>query len=81
MYVIKNLVPDMNNFYQQYKSIQPWLQRNEDQFGRISDYKSEHLPLESWDAQFFWLFDTSNVKEFHTDSIVWWNEWDYQSIT
>ena len=34
MYVIKNLVPDMNNFYQQYQSIQPWLQRNnEDQLG------------------------------------------------
>lgn len=29
MYVIKDLVPDMNNFYIQYKSIQPWLQRNE----------------------------------------------------
>jgi len=26
MYVIKDLVPDMNNFYQQYRSIQPWLQ-------------------------------------------------------
>ncbi|CAL8138222.1 unnamed protein product [Orchesella dallaii] len=29
MYVIKDLVPDMNNFYIQYKSIQPWLQRND----------------------------------------------------
>lgn len=27
MYVIKDLVPDMNNFYNQYQSIQPWLQR------------------------------------------------------
>lgn len=27
MYVIKDLVPDMNNFYAQYKSIQPWLQK------------------------------------------------------
>jgi len=26
MYVIKDLVPDMNNFYSQYRSIQPWLQ-------------------------------------------------------
>ncbi|KAA8491137.1 Succinate dehydrogenase iron-sulfur subunit [Porphyridium purpureum] len=26
MYVIKDLVPDMSNFYAQYKSIQPWLQ-------------------------------------------------------
>ncbi|XP_059619974.1 succinate dehydrogenase [ubiquinone] iron-sulfur subunit, mitochondrial [Phlebotomus argentipes] len=29
MYVVKDLVPDMNNFYKQYKSIQPWLQRND----------------------------------------------------
>jgi len=27
MYVVKDLVPDMNNFYAQYKMIQPWLQR------------------------------------------------------
>lgn len=27
MYVVKDLVPDMNNFYNQYRSIQPWLQR------------------------------------------------------
>jgi len=29
MYVVKDLVPDMNNFYQQYRSIQPWLQAEE----------------------------------------------------
>lgn len=27
MYVVKDLVPDMTNFYKQYQSIQPWLQR------------------------------------------------------
>jgi succinate dehydrogenase (ubiquinone) iron-sulfur subunit len=26
MYVIKDLVPDMGNFYEQYRSIEPWLQ-------------------------------------------------------
>jgi succinate dehydrogenase (ubiquinone) iron-sulfur subunit len=26
MYVLKDLVPDMTNFYEQYKSIEPWLQ-------------------------------------------------------
>ena len=26
MYVVKDLVPDMSNFYAQYKSIKPWLQ-------------------------------------------------------
>ena len=29
MYVVKDLVPDMNNFYDQYKSVQPWLQLKE----------------------------------------------------
>ncbi|XP_043272240.1 succinate dehydrogenase [ubiquinone] iron-sulfur subunit, mitochondrial-like [Venturia canescens] len=29
MYIVKDLVPDMNNFYTQYKNIQPWLQRND----------------------------------------------------
>ena len=29
MYVIKDLVPDMTNFYKQYKSIQPWLKRKD----------------------------------------------------
>ncbi|CAL7947410.1 unnamed protein product [Xylocopa violacea] len=27
MYIVKDLVPDLTNFYNQYKSIQPWLQR------------------------------------------------------
>ena len=30
MYVVKDLVPDMTNFYQQYKSIKPWLIQNSD---------------------------------------------------
>jgi len=29
MYVIKDLVPDMGNFYEQYRSIEPWLQPSE----------------------------------------------------
>ncbi|XP_043491125.1 succinate dehydrogenase [ubiquinone] iron-sulfur subunit, mitochondrial-like [Polistes fuscatus] len=29
MYIVKDLVPDLNNFYNQYRSIQPWLQRND----------------------------------------------------
>ncbi len=30
MYVVKDLVPDMQNFYDQYKSIKPWLQQKEE---------------------------------------------------
>mmetsp|Transcript_31204 Transcript_31204/g.50067 ORF Transcript_31204/g.50067 Transcript_31204/m.50067 type:complete len:273 (-) Transcript_31204:38-856(-) len=29
MRIVKDLVPDMNHFYEQYTSIKPWLQRNE----------------------------------------------------
>ena len=29
MYVIKDLVPDLDNFYEQYRSIEPWLQASE----------------------------------------------------
>ena len=30
MYVVKDLVPDMNQFYEQYRSVQPWLQRDDE---------------------------------------------------
>jgi len=30
MYVVKDLVPDMNLFYEQYRSIEPWLQKRND---------------------------------------------------
>ncbi|KAG5895973.1 hypothetical protein JTB14_027973 [Gonioctena quinquepunctata] len=41
MYVVKDLVPDMNNFYKQYKSIEPWLQRKDDgvkKTGEVQQY-------------------------------------------
>ncbi len=31
MSVVKDLVPDMNNFYRQYSSVQPWLQSSQDE--------------------------------------------------
>jgi succinate dehydrogenase (ubiquinone) iron-sulfur subunit len=30
MYVVKDLVTDLSNFYEQYKSIKPWLQADKD---------------------------------------------------
>merc|ERR1712122_263962 len=44
MYVIKDLVPDMNNFYQQYRSIQPWLQNEANSSG---DKKGQLQNLQS----------------------------------
>ena len=40
MFVIKDLVPDLTNFYTQYKSIMPWLQK-----------KSKSLPGEKESIQ------------------------------
>jgi len=40
MYVVKDLVPDMNNFYDQYKSIEPWLQSKQADSG---DRSKEHI--------------------------------------
>ena len=39
MHVVKDLVPDMNNFYDQYKSIKPWLQQK----GEKKELKKENL--------------------------------------
>lgn len=36
MYVIKDLVPDMDNFYEQYRSIEPWLKSKK---GKAADQK------------------------------------------
>jgi len=41
MYVVKDLVPDMNNFYAQYKEIEPYLQREgKQEFGKVAHYQS-----------------------------------------
>lgn len=39
MFVVKDLVPDMNNFYEQYRSIQPWLQRKDESDVQATDKK------------------------------------------
>jgi len=46
MYVIKDLVPDMNNFYQQYRSIQPWLQKSDDGSGEHGQFQNLQSPTD-----------------------------------
>jgi len=40
MYVIKDLVPDMNNFYAQYRSIEPFLKQKDDDLIGKENYQS-----------------------------------------
>jgi succinate dehydrogenase (ubiquinone) iron-sulfur subunit len=41
MYVLKDLVPDMSNFYEQYRSIEPWLQAPPKEPGQ-AEYLQSH---------------------------------------
>ena len=41
MYVVKDLVPDMTNFYAQYKSIEPWLKKKDESDKGAQFYQSE----------------------------------------
>ena len=41
MYVVKDLVPDMTNFYAQYKSIEPWLKKKDESQMGIEFNQSE----------------------------------------
>merc|ERR1712193_581277 len=47
MYVVKDLVPDMTNFYAQYKSIEPWLKKKDELTSVDTEgpapYGKEHL--------------------------------------
>lgn len=46
MFVVKDLVPDMNNFYEQYRSIQPWLQRTDEVDASSGDKKQNLQGIE-----------------------------------
>ena len=76
MYVIKDLVPDMNNFYQQYKSIQPWLQRNdEDQIGsgekQLLQSTEDRAKLVSFLNIIFTSSNRISNSSAFTDSFLW----------
>ena len=41
MFIVKDLVPDLTNFYAQYKSIEPWMQKkNQDKTFKKENYQS-----------------------------------------
>jgi len=39
-YVLRDLIPDLTNFYSQYKSIEPWLKRNDETSVKTENYQS-----------------------------------------
>jgi hypothetical protein len=65
MYVIKDLVPDMNNFYTQYQSIQPWLQRKDEKKSGNQQY------LQSVDDRKKLASVTNSCSSFEFHVTVW----------
>ncbi|CCI44712.1 unnamed protein product [Albugo candida] len=41
MFVMRDLVPDMNNFYDQYRSIKPWLQSDSNKSSKVEHLQSK----------------------------------------
>lgn len=72
MYVVKDLVPDMTNFYNQYTSIQPWLQRkNEKTEGKG---KAEYLQSTDDRAKLDGLYECILCACCSTSCpSYWWN--------
>ena len=75
MYVIKDLVPDMTNFYQQYKSIKPWLQqdeKNKPKDGKENiQTKEERAKLEDMDKCILCACCSTSCPSY------WWNSDKY----
>ena len=75
MYVIKDLVPDMTNFYQQYKSIKPWLQQKQENVPKNGkeniQSKEEREKLEDMDKCILCACCSTSCPSY------WWNSDKY----
>jgi|EP01083_Nonionella_stella_P070709 succinate dehydrogenase (ubiquinone) iron-sulfur subunit len=74
MYVIKDLVPDMSNFYEQYRSIQPWL-KNDD--GKVEG-QAEYLQTKEDRAKLDGMYECILCACCSTSCpSYWWNSDTY----
>tara|TARA_B100001093_G_scaffold440707_1_gene441385 strand:- start:125 stop:847 length:723 start_codon:yes stop_codon:yes gene_type:complete len=75
MYVVKDLVPDMTNFYQQYKSIKPWLiqkDENKPKTGKENiQSKEDRALLEDMDKCILCACCSTSCPSY------WWNSDKY----
>jgi len=73
MYVIKDLVPDLNNFYAQYKSIEPWLKQKSER-----DPTKENLQTKEDRAKLDGLYECILCACCSTSCpSYWWNQDKY----
>ena len=75
MYVVKDLVPDMTNFYQQYKSIKPWLIQKDENKPKTGEEniqsKEDRALLEDMDKCILCACCSTSCPSY------WWNSDKY----
>jgi len=72
MYVVKDLVPDMTQFYKQYKSIQPWLQSTPPEDGKEHIQSiEERRKLDGWYECILCACCSTSCPSY------WWNQDQY----
>jgi len=82
MFVVKDLVPDMSNFYDQYKSIEPWLQADAKLTEVTTDgpapYGNEHLQSQADRAKLDGMYECILCACCSTSCpSYWWNADSY----
>merc|ERR1712070_547252 len=82
MFVVKDLVPDMSNFYAQYKSIEPWLQADakltEVDTSGPAPYGKEHLQSPADRAKLDGMYECILCAFCSTSCpSYWWNADNY----
>jgi len=70
MYIIKDLVPDMNNFYDQYRNIQPWLQRDNAKETGSEQYLQSIEDRKKLVSQLFYCLHICSIFSFEYLTIV-----------
>merc|ERR1712216_224231 len=69
-YVVKDLVPDLTNFYNQYKSIEPWLKRKEAKAPGQKEYYQSHEDRLKLDGMYECILCASCMTSCPS---YWWN--------
>jgi len=69
-YVVKDLVPDLTNFYNQYKSIEPWLKRKEAKPPGQKEYYQSHEDRLKLDGMYECILCASCMTSCPS---YWWN--------
>uniref|UniRef100_F2WQ33 Succinate dehydrogenase [ubiquinone] iron-sulfur subunit, mitochondrial n=1 Tax=Karlodinium veneficum TaxID=407301 RepID=F2WQ33_KARVE len=69
-YVVKDLVPDLTNFYNQYKSIEPWLKRKEEKQAGEKEYYQSHEDRLKLDGMYECILCASCMTSCPS---YWWN--------